>query len=216
MTLRSNALILLLLVCLGESVAHQQLLRKPRAPLPLRETHGVTREVLEEGNHEQYLHRITKRAKELSAEIPHRRSNVLSTNIPRLPKQKVSTNKCVKIDKPSICVGTSKFYYGTISSKHSLKVIDEAMMRLFEMLPLISGLMDKEEQDSFTKCIPKITNFVCHTALPRCDAKCEPLKPCKQMCDDVFNGCVSRRAVSSIRKILELIPWIPRFSRSYM
>ena len=139
----------------------------------------------------------------MSAEIPHRRSNVLSTNIPRLPKQKVSTKKCVKIDKPSICVGTSKFYYGTISSKHSLKVIDEAMMRLFEMLPLISGLMDKEEQDSFTKCIPKITNFVCHTALPRCDAKCEPLKPCKQMCDDVFNGCVSRRAVSSIRKILE-------------
>ena len=50
--LMSNALILLLLVCLGESVAHQQLLRKPRAPLPLRETHGVTREVLEEGNHE--------------------------------------------------------------------------------------------------------------------------------------------------------------------
>ena len=90
---------------------------------------------------------------------------------------------------------TVQFQVSTVSR------FNEAMMRLFEMLPLLSGLMDKEEQDSFTKCIPKITNFVCHTALPR-DAKCEPLKPCKEMCDDVFNGCVSRRAVASIRKIL--------------
>eukprot|EP00944_MAST-04C_sp_MAST-4C-sp1_P009535 g9535.t1 len=201
--LMSNALILLLLVCLGESVAHQQLLRKPRAPPPLGETHGVTREVLESANHEQHFHHITKKAKNLSTEIPHSRSTVLSTNIPRLPKAQQKLNKCVKIDAPAICVGTNKFYYGTISSKHSLKVVNEAMMRLFEMLPLISGLLDKEEQDSFTKCIPKITNFLCHSTLPRCDSKCEPLKSCKQMCDDIFNGCISRHAVSSIRKILE-------------
>ena len=121
----------------------------------------MTREVLESANHEQHFHHITKKAKNLSTEIPHSRSTVLSTNIPRLPKSQQKLNKCVKIDAPAICVGTNKFYYGTISSKHSLKVVNEAMMRLFEMLPLINGLLDKEEQDSFTKCIPKITNFLC-------------------------------------------------------
>ena len=102
--LMSNALILLLLVCLGESVAHQQLLRKPRAPPPLGETHGVTREVLESANHEQHFHHITKKAKNLSTEIPHSRSTVLSTNIPRLPKQKVSTNRDAGKESPKVSV----------------------------------------------------------------------------------------------------------------
>jgi hypothetical protein len=66
---------------------------------------------------------------------------------------------------------------------------------------MVSAMLKPKDQAKFTKCIPMLSNLVCHTILPRCDKKCEPMKACKDSCTDVFNGCIPKDAVKDIDKV---------------
>ena len=174
--------------------------KEKQKQLPLEKEHGVSHEVTKHENHEQLASDLNAKERKLHVKIPHRREVTVKKRIPHVvvPSE---PEKCMKIHEPAICVGTSKFYYGTVESKHSLAEVNEGITKIFELLPIVSAMLKPKDQAQFTKCIPMLTNLVCHTILPRCNAKCEPMKPCKESCTDIFNGCVPKDAIKDIAKV---------------
>eukprot|EP00943_MAST-04B_sp_MAST-4B-sp1_P003596 g3596.t1 len=108
-------LVTLCLAVHSNAVIGHKLLRnghRHRKPLPIDKDHGVIQEVTERENHEAEVDRLRKREQNLHTRIPHKRQVIVKKNI---PKVKIATEpgKCKKIHHPAVCVGTSKFYYGT-------------------------------------------------------------------------------------------------------
>ena len=119
-------------------------------------------------------------------------------------KTPISHGKCVKIAAPKVCTGTEDFYYGTVGShvsKSSVKEISEGISKIFDLLPMVSVMLKPEDQAKFQKCLPSMSNLVCHSLLPRCNLQCQQMKPCQSACATMFNGCIPKDAIKDIGKV---------------
>ena len=106
-------------------------------------------------------------------------------------KTPISHGKCVKIAAPKVCTGTEDFYYGTVGShvsKSSVKEISEGISKIFDLLPMVSVMLKPEDQAKFQKCLPSMSNLVCHSLLLRCNLQCQQMKPCQSACATMFNS----------------------------